>query len=1025
MNKPRTRLPLSLPQSDIFWDQLRNENSPVYNVGGYIKCRKLDIEKITRAHEKVVNGNDAFGIRVNYDADEVYQYISDERDTDLAFIDFSAHSDALTKAKYWLKQVFESPVPFIDTFLFKTWLVKVEEDQYWYVAFAHHLMMDGWGFSNWAKEISRLYNQCTDDESKGITPLALNTVVLKDQEYQKSERYLKDRAYWQTRYHEDNSSIIRANYANEFDHSRACPSRRLELPLSRDFYQQIKDLSQELKVSISHILLGVLSKYFSSAYSASSLCFGIPVHNRRKFSEKKMIGVFTGVNPFNVEIEPGQTFRDLVSEIARQQKSDFRHQRYPISHISRDLGITAHGNAVYEIMFNFLQLDYRDLSFDSYQGELNYVSHNHNKTPLVITLWDGGAEKIELQFEYSQSCFVEQEVQALSERILLLLQSFLHSPDTLLSDVDVLMPAEKALLLTENQSHMETPLSQLCTHEFFEARASLHPDQEALRCNGTSMTYGDLNCRANQLAHYLKAQGVKPDNVVGVCVERSLDMVVAILAILKAGGAYLPLDPDYPESRLAYMVEDSCVDIVLTQTQLKDSLPFLESRALCLDNAKFAVKLATMPSDNLPVSSLGLCAEHLAYLIYTSGSTGRPKGVMVEHRNTAALLTWALDFYSRETLGCVLASTSMCFDLSIFEMFAPLAAGGSVLIVKNILDFSETDDIDKVTLVNTVPSAAQALLTGIKLPAKLRTINLAGEALKQDLVDSLYQAGFSSVYDLYGPSEDTTYSTCKLRIANGRASIGTGIANTQLYVLTPSGQLAPKGVSGELYIGGAGLARGYLNRPKLNDEKFVANPFYDGVDSNSSKRLYRTGDLVRWLPCGELEYLGRLDHQVKIRGFRVELGEIEHVLTDDTGVREAVVLARETAENSKRLVGYLVIDDSIEDEASFLDGLRSHMKQVLPEYMVPSALMVLESLPLTANGKLDRNALPEPEAGSLRGMYVAPQTKTEKILCRIWQEVLELEQVGIQDNFFELGGHSLQVTKLVARIGEACEVTLS
>ncbi|TMN33343.1 non-ribosomal peptide synthetase, partial [Pseudoalteromonas piscicida] len=293
----------------------------------------------------------------------------------------------------------------------------------------------------------------------------------------------------------------------------------------------------------------------------------------------------------------------------------------------------------------------------------------------------------------------------------------------------------------------------------------------------------------------------------------------------------------------------------------------------------------------------------------------------------------------------------MCFDLSIFEIFAPLAAGGSVLIVKNILNFFETDALDKVTLVNTVPSAAKILLSGKKLPVKLKTINLAGEALKQDLVDSLYQAGFSSVYDLYGPSEDTTYSTYKLRTAKGRASIGIGIANTQLYVLTQSGQLAPKGVSGELYIGGAGLTRGYLNRPELNDEKFVTNPFYDGLGSNSSKRLYRTGDLVRWLPSGELEYLGRIDHQVKVRGYRIELGEIEHVLEECDGIKEAVVLAREAGGNDKRLVGYLVATGADSHEARLIEEARQHARKTLPDYMVPSAFVLLEHLPLTANGK--------------------------------------------------------------------------
>jgi amino acid adenylation domain-containing protein len=521
------------------------------------------------------------------------------------------------------------------------------------------------------------------------------------------------------------------------------------------------------------------------------------------------------------------------------------------------------------------------------------------------------------------------------------------------------------------------------------------------------LTYAQLNAKANQLAHYLRTLGVGPEVLVGLCVGRSLEMVVGLLGILKAGGAYVPLDPTYPKERLAFLVSDTRAPVLVTQRRLREALPENDAEVVCLDTAWHVISQQTEENPAHETT-----AENLAYVIYTSGSTGQPKGVAIEHRSTASLLAWAQQRFEAAELAGVLASTSICFDLSVFELFLPLGAGGTVILAENVLQLPRLPAAGKVTLVNTVPSAIAALVREGGIPASVRTVCLAGEPLSTALVAQVYQAaGVQRVYDLYGPSEDTTYSTCSLRSAQGPATIGRPIVNTQIYLLDRHLQPVPIGVPGEIHLGGDGLARGYLNQPALTAEKFIPDLF----GSQPGACLYKTGDLARYLPDGNIEFLGRLDQQIKLRGFRIETGEIKIALEQHPAIREAVVLAREDTPEEKRLVAYLVLHPA----ASLpTDELRHYLAAKLPEYMLPAAFVRLEALPVTPNGKLDRRALPAPAPTrpELDTAFAAPRGPVEEGVAAIWAEVLGLKQVGVHDDFFALGGHSLLATQVIARV---------
>jgi amino acid adenylation domain-containing protein len=626
-----------------------------------------------------------------------------------------------------------------------------------------------------------------------------------------------------------------------------------------------------------------------------------------------------------------------------------------------------------------------------------------------LTLFMGErAEGLVARLEYNRDLFEAATVRRMLGHLGGVLEGMGKEPERLLSELSLLTEGERRQIVEEwNATGAEYP--QRCLHELFEEQSGRTPEAIAVVEGARQWSYGELNRRANQLAHYLRERGVGPEVRVGICMQRSLEMIAGLLGVLKAGGAYVPLDLGYPPERLNWMLEDGQVEVLLSDQRLQEECSVSATQVIRMEQEWAQIE---RQSDQNPAT----CADvqNLAYVIYTSGSTGRPKGVAITHHSANVMVHWAREVYTNEELAGVLASTSICFDLSVFEIFVPLSWGGKVLLAGDALELAGMVGAQQVRLINTVPSAMTELLRMKAVPSSVRTVNLAGEALQRNLVEQVYAVEqIKRVFNLYGPSEDTTYSTyewVKSAAGGDAVSIGRPIANTKVFVLDAALELVPMGVTGELYIGGQGHARGYLNRPELTAERFVPNPYSTG----GGQRMYRTGDLARWNAEGSLDFLGRIDHQVKIRGYRIELGEIESELLEQSDIRQAVVVVHGSG-TEQRLVAYVVAEDSAAELNS--GELRENLRKKLPTYMVPEVIVQLPELPLTFNGKVDRQKLPEPARGRDQGAeYVSPRNAEEEILCGIFAEVLKLERSGINDDFFKMGGHSLLATLAVSRI---------
>jgi amino acid adenylation domain-containing protein len=563
-----------------------------------------------------------------------------------------------------------------------------------------------------------------------------------------------------------------------------------------------------------------------------------------------------------------------------------------------------------------------------------------------------------------------------------------------------------------NETAVEYPADKTIS-ELFQQQATLSPHATAVSFLGQSLSYHQLNLRANQLAHFLTSLGVGPEEAVGIMLDRSLDLIVGLIAILKAGGAYVPLDPQYPQQRLSFMLADSRARLVITDSQYAAHLPSERVGMVLLD--EHHEQIAAQSEQDLPQTARG---SNLAYIIYTSGSTGQPKGVAIEHHNAVAFINWSRGQYSEREMSAVLASTSICFDLSVFEIFATLGRGGKVVVVKDVLELA-TGEVEEVTLINTVPSAMRQLLELKAVPEGVEVVNLAGEVLSRKLVEEVYGEGkVRRVMNLYGPTEDTTYST-REEVSRGarEVMIGEVVENKRLYILDERMEAAAIGVRGEIYLGGEGQARGYVGRGDQTAERFVPDPF----SRSGGERLYRTGDEGRMREGGRVEYLGRRDEQVKVRGYRIELGEIEEELRKQEGVKESAVIVRERGGGEeKEIVGYVEVEGE-EREKEWKRKLRER----LPEYMVPAMIIRVEKMPHTLNGKVDKKLLPLPGRSRVQDAhFIPPSTPVEETLADVWKEILGLKLIGTLDNFFDLGGHSLKAAQVAIRLQERFGIDL-
>ncbi len=897
----------------------------------------------------------------------------------------------------------------------------------------HHIAVDFWSLTVLLDELRVLYSAQRTGVLAFLPPLELQYAdyVRWQAEMLASAEGERLWAYWQKQLG-DELPVLNLPTDRPRPLMQTFPGASHAFKLSEELTRQLKALAQAEEATLYMTLLAAFQVLLYRYTGQEDILVGSPTTGRSRREFSGIVGDFINPVVLRADLSGNPTFKTFLAQARHTVLDALKHQDYPFRLLVERLHPPQDPSRspLFQVMLILRKLHrFEELSefmvpsetearmdFGGLELEPLPLAQQEGQVDLTLEMieTDGSLKGV---FKYNPDLFDACTVYRMAGHFQTLVSGVVANPEQPISTLPLLNEAEKYQLLVEwNDTQSDYP-KDACIHQLFEAQVERTPDAVAVVFKKERLTYRELNRRANQVAHYLQALGVGPEVKVGLCMERSLLMVVGLLAILKAGGAYLPLDPAYPQERLAFMLEDSQMSVLLTQKLLLCGLPEHDAEVVCLDSSW---KSIAQSSQENPRSSA--TAEHLAYVIYTSGSTGRPKGVQIPHHAVVNFLHSMLKRPGLTNQDILLAVTSLSFDIAALELFLTLIVGAKLVVVTREVAMDGAQLLAALsdsgaTALQATPATWQLLLAaGWQGAGRFKAL-CGGEFLSRELTNQLLERG-ASLWNLYGPTETTIWSaTYFVESSAGSVPIGRPIANTQIYLLDSYLQPVPVGVPGELCVGGAGLARGYLNRPELTAQKFVPNPYPTGYSDEPGACLYKTGDLARYLPDGNIEYLGRIDHQVKLRGFRIELGEISAVLSQHPSVRETVLLAREDIPGDKRLVAYVVSDQS---QVSTPGELRRFLKEQLPEYMVPSAFVLLDALPLTPNGKVDRRALPVPDQArpELERAFVAPQDTLELQLTQIWEKVLGIGSVGVRDNFFELGGHSLLAVRLFAQIKE-------
>ncbi|MBW4619918.1 MAG: amino acid adenylation domain-containing protein [Cyanosarcina radialis HA8281-LM2] len=1034
--------PLSFAQESLWFLEQLNSQNAAYNIPIALRIKgRLEVAVLEKCLNEILQRHETLRSKFIAPEGQAVEIVFSEVNLPVDSIDLE--NCVIEERESLIVQLTaeEARTPFnlTEDVLIRVKLLRLSIEEHILLLTMHHAIADGWSLGILVQELATLYEAFATGKPSPLSPLPIQygDFALWQRQQMPGEILETQLEYWK-------QNLSGSIPVIDLPADRPRPAKQTfrgakrSLNLSKSLLQDLKVLSQQQEVTLFMTLLTAFKVLLYRYTGQEDILVGSPVAGRDRLETENPIGFFANMLVLRTNLSGNPTFRDCLVRVRDGVLAAYNHQQVPFGKLVETLqperGLSY--SPLFQVMFALQNTPMPSLKFSGLTLTPLTVDNGTAKFDLTLDL-SATPNGIDGFIEYSTDLFDGETIARMVGHLQTLLEAIVANRDRQLSDLPLLTPTEQhQILVGWNDTQVDYPV-ELCLHHLFEAQVQRSPDAVAVVFEDRQLTYRQLDRKADRLARYLQKLGVKPEVRVGICAERSLDLVIGILGILKAGGAYVPLEPNYPQERSSFLLQDAEVQVLLTQERLKDKLPAYRGQIVCLDSDWEQIDRESEDNLNSKVRS-----SDCAYIIYTSGSTGQPKGVVIEHRSTVAFINWATNTFTAEDLASVLASTSICFDLSVFELFVPLSSGGRVVLVENVLALPNLPPERELTLINTVPSAIAELLEAKGIPDSVRTINLAGEALPKKLVRQLYeQTNAQQVFNLYGPSEDTTYSTFTLvKPEDAVVSIGHPIANTQVYILDRNLKPVPVGVRGELYISGEGLARGYLNQPHLTSQKFISNPF--SRDSNS--RLYQTGDLARYLPNGEIEYLGRLDHQVKIRGFRIELGEIETVLSQHPQIRSAVAIAQLDDANRQRLVAYVVPQlagdkgdkgdmkatlSSLPSSPSSPSSaqLRSYLKQRLPEYMVPSTFVMLDSLPLTANGKIDRRALHLSDWSrlNLETAFVEARNPLEASLVEIWTEVLEIDRVGIYDNFFELGGHSLLSVQIVSRIRDTFGIELS
>ncbi|MBD2775784.1 non-ribosomal peptide synthetase [Iningainema tapete] len=1024
--------PLSSTQARLWFLHQLDPKSPVYNELTCIRLLgTLNVVVLEQSLNEIVQRHESLRTNIEMVEGQPVQVIHPNVTVTLSVVHLHSLPEAVRQIEVerLTTELAHKPFDLTSDRLLRVTLLQTLEQEHLLVFVIHHIAADGWSMQVLLKELTILYKAFDTVQPSPLPALPIQYADFAIWQHQwLQQRQQTQISYWKQQLADVPTVLL----PNDRPRPPVQSFQGAVIPwkLSLSLTHRLRAMSNREGVTLFMTLLAAFQTLLYRYTQEDDICVGSPIANRNQTEIQGLIGFFVNTLVLRTNLSGNPSFLELLRRVREVCVGAYAHADLPFEQLVQELHPERNLSYMpfFQVMFVLLEDIHKELTLPGLTLSWHQMHSKTAKFDLTLYVIDGELELTGF-LEYNTDLFNSETITRMVEHFQTLLESITANPQAKLSDLPLLTATELHTLIVEWNNTSTDWSSDVCIHELFEAQAAMTPDAIAVVFEEQKLTYRELNTRANQLAHYLRKLGVKPEVLVGICIERSPEMAIALLGILKAGGAYVPLDPAYPQQRLAFMLEDAKVSVLLT-TQQANTLGQHQAQIVYLDTDWDCIALES------PHNPVNHCTtDNLAYVIYTSGSTGKPKGVCGLHRGAVNRFQWMWQKYPFTPDEVCCQKTSLNFVDSVWEIFGPLLQGIPTVIVPDsvVLDppkFVATLAHHNVTRLVLVPSLLRVLLENeddlqLRLP-KLKLWVTSGEAISIDLLQNFRLVmPNSTLLNLYGSSEvsaDVTYKSIEpLASVQSRVAIGRPIANTQVYVLDKQQKPLPTGIPGELYVGGAGLARGYLNRPDLTNERFIPNPF---TDFGFSGRLYKTGDRSRYLPNGDLEYLGRIDYQVKVRGFRIELGEIEAVLAQHPVVKQAVVIASPDEPSKQQLVAYVV---SHPQQTVTVSELHHLLKQQLPEYMIPRAFVTLEALPLLPNGKIDRHALrvPDQTRPELQAIYQQPQTEIEKTIAQIWQEVLHFEGVGIHDNFFELGGHSLLLLQVHNKLRQIFPADLS
>ncbi|BFH65522.1 non-ribosomal peptide synthetase [Paenibacillus azoreducens] len=1009
----RESYPVASAARRLYFIEQMDQVGTAYNAPFAFRIKgTVDRERLEQAFCAMIERHDALRTSFHWENDEIVQRVNAKVPFELKLVRAEGSSkDRLHELMHSLITPFdlgEAP-------LLRAWLIRCgAEERFVLLVDFHHIAVDGVSANIFFEELSKLYRGETLEE----LPLGFaDFAVWQAETPHHAER---QKAYWEKTLSGE-LPILQLPTDRERPAKQSFRGDTVTIRLDEKAAGQLKQFAYAATATPFMVLFAGYHALLSRYTNQEDVITGVPVAGRLHEELQPVIGMFVNTMPVRCYPEKRKTFARLLQEVKGALLDTFEHQDYELEELVRSLNIPRDPsrNLLFDTLFVMqntgkleLQLEGADVANDSYV-------HPISKYDLMVDVTEE-ENGIRIDLQYCTDLFERQTIEAFGSRFLRMLHDAIAHPGKMLCELEMLGPEEQDYLVSGLNATASTYRDQMPIHGLFEEQVQRTPDKAALVFGDQSMSYRELNERANRLANTLRMKGVEPDQVVGLMADRSFEMIVGLLAILKAGGAYVPVDPEYPQERVVYMLENSNTKLLLTQSHLADKVAFAGETLLIDTDEVYSEFTGNLPHVNKP--------GDLLYVIYTSGTTGKPKGVMIEHRNIVNLLHFEYSATNVDYSGNVLQFTTISFDVCSQEIWSTLGAGGTLHLITSDLRMRVGDLLDYIEKAGVeilfMPVSFLKFILNEKeyadrFPTTVKHVITAGEQL---IVPEKFRAHLTRngvyLHNHYGPSEThvvTTHTIDPSGFIPELPPIGKPIANTQIYIVNENYQPQPVGVAGELYIAGHNVGRGYYNNEEMTRERYVPSPFIPG------ERMYKTGDLARWAKDGTIEFLGRLDHQVKIRGFRIELGEVENCLLNHPAVSEAIVIAKEDGKGGHYLCAYYT---AVAELA--ISELREHIGKALPDYMIPSYFMQLPEMPLTPNGKIDRKALPEPDASQGRSKdYVAPRTEIEQAVAEVWQAVLQVDKIGAQDNFFELGGHSLKATVVVARLQKQFEIGMN